>query len=132
MEEKKAVNIRGKVHIGVAVVLLCVIMIFRSINDQSAVAALFTAANYTYGPLLGLFFYGIFTKRLPKDKLIPYVAVAAPIVCYVLEKFLSTNYGFSFGFALLPVNGIITTLGLVLLPHNEVPLKANFKSTTSI
>ena len=53
-------------------------MIFKSINDESAVAALFTAANYTYGPLLGLFFYGIFSKSLPEDKFIPIVAISAP------------------------------------------------------
>ena len=106
--------------------LLIVIMIFRSINDQSAVAALFTAANYTYGPLLGLFFYGIFTKRMPLDKFIPYVAIAAPVICYVLEHYIDSKYGFSFGFALLPVNGIITAIGLVLLPHKELPLEANF------
>ena len=126
MEEEKAGAIRGRVHVGVALVLLVVIMIFKSINDESAVAALFTAANYTYGPLLGLFFYGIFTKRLPEDKFIPYIAISAPIICYVLESYLKANHGFSFGFALLPVNGIITALGLVLLPHNEVPLTANF------
>ena len=126
MEEQRALRIRQNVHIGVAGVLLIVIMIFRSINDQSAVAALFTAANYTYGPLLGLFFYGIFTKRMPVDKFIPYVAIAAPVICYVIEHYLDSKYGFSFGFALLPVNGIITAIGLVLLPHKEVPLGANF------
>jgi Na+/proline symporter len=125
MEKKKALRIRQKVHISVAAVLLIVIMIFRTINDQSAIEALFTAANYTYGPLLGLFFYGIFTKRMPVDKFIPYVAIAAPIICYVLEHYLDGKYGFSFGFALLPVNGIITALGLVLLPHKEVPLGPN-------
>ena len=126
MEEKRAVNIRGKVHIGVAIALLVVIMIFRSINDQSAVAALFTAANYTYGPLLGLFFYGIFTKRRTSDKFIPIVAILAPVICYVLESCLNSYYGFSFGFALLPVNGIITAIGLLLLPHKELPLTTNF------
>ncbi len=126
MEEKRAVNIRGKVHIGVAIALLVVIMIFRSINDQSAVAALFTAANYTYGPLLGLFFYGIFTKRRTSDKFIPIVAISAPVICYVLESCLNSYYGFSFGFALLPVNGIITAIGLLLLPHKELPLMTNF------
>ena len=100
-------------------------MLFRAINDQSAVAALFTAANYTYGPLLGLFFYGIFSKE-SFDKFIPIVAITAPVICYILEDCLDHLYGFSFGFALLPVNGIITALGLSIISINEVPLKAKF------
>ena len=101
-------------------------MLFRAINDQSAVAALFTAANYTYGPLLGLFFFGIFSKKKASDKFIPIVAIAAPVICYILESFLDHLYGFSFGFALLPVNGIITALGLSIISINEVPLKSKF------
>ncbi len=128
MDSSRALRIRQRVHIGVALVLLVVIMVFKSMNNQSAVAALFTAANYTYGPLLGLFFYGIFTKRLPSDKFIPYIALSAPVICYILESYLKNNHGFSFGFALLPVNGIITTIGLVLLPHNEVTLKPEIKT----
>ncbi|MAO46427.1 MAG: sodium:solute symporter [Crocinitomicaceae bacterium] len=126
MEEKKALKIRGRVHVLVALVLLVVIMLFRAINDQSAVAALFTAANYTYGPLLGLFFYGIFSKEKASDKFIPIVAITAPVICYILERCLDHFYGFSFGFALLPVNGIITALGLSIISINEVPLKAKF------
>jgi len=97
-------------------ILFVSIMIFKSVNDTSVVAALFTAANYTYGPLLGLFFFGLVSKRMPADKLIPYVAIIAPILCYFLEYSLNAKYSFSFGFALLPVNGAITALGLGLLP----------------
>jgi hypothetical protein len=97
-------------------VLFIAIMAFRAVNDTSVVAALFTAANYTYGPLLGLFFFGLISKRRPIEKLIPYVAIASPIICYLLEYFLSHKWGFSFGFSLLPVNGAITMFGLALLP----------------
>ena len=116
MKEEKAEKVRKTVHLGMAGVLFIAIMAFRAVNDTSVVAALFTAANYTYGPLLGLFFFGILFKSKPREKLIPYVAIASPIVCYLLEYFLSKYWGFSFGFSLLPVNGAITMLGLALLP----------------
>lgn len=116
MEEEKAEHIRKRVHLAMAGVLFIAIMAFRAVNDTSVVAALFTAANYTYGPLLGLFFFGLISKRRPIEKLIPYVAIASPIICYLLEYFLSHKWGFSFGFSLLPVNGAITMFGLALLP----------------
>ncbi|PCJ80475.1 MAG: sodium:solute symporter [Bacteroidetes bacterium] len=123
MEEAKADRTRKRVHIGMAVVLFIAIMAFRAVNDTSVVAALFTAANYTYGPLLGLFFFGLISKRTPSDSLIPIVAISAPIICYLLELYLKSKWGFSFGFALLPVNGLITGLGLYLLPSTINKLK---------
>ena len=118
MEETKSDNIRKRVHLLLAFVLLIVIMAFKTLNNGSVVTALFTAANYTYGPLVGLFFYGLLSKKSPSDKLIPIVAISAPVICYLLEHYLQSKYGFSFGFALLPVNGVITALGLSLLPKN--------------
>lgn len=118
MPEKKSEMTRKRVHLLLAFILLLVIMAFRSANDSSVVEALFKAANYTYGPLVGLFFYGLISKKSPADKLIPFVAVSAPVICYLLEVYLSKNFDFSFGFALLPVNGVITALGLSLLPKN--------------
>jgi Na+/proline symporter len=118
MEEGKSEKVRKRVHLILAFVLLLVIMAFKSVNDTSVVSALFTAANYTYGPLVGLFFYGLISKKMPADKLIPFVAIFAPVICYLLEQYLKANFGFSFGFALLPVNGAITALGLSLLPKN--------------
>ncbi len=117
MDEKRAERTRARVHITLTGVLFIAIMLFKSVNDSSVVAALFTAANYTYGPLLGLFFYGLLSKRIPADRLIPYVAISAPIFCYILEYTLKAKYGFSFGFVLLPINGAITALGLALLPN---------------
>jgi len=118
MEETKSDNIRKKVHLLLAFILLIVIMAFKALNNDSVVTALFTAANYTYGPLVGLFFYGLLSKKTPSDKLIPIAAISAPVICYLLEHYLKSKYGFSFGFALLPVNGVITALGLSLLPKN--------------
>ena len=95
-----------------AVVLWLVIMAFRAVNDTSVVAALFTVANYTYGPLLGLFAVGMFTTWTPSAKSIPWVCLSAPCLGYGLEQILMGLMDFSFGFALLPVNGLLTAIGL--------------------
>ena len=112
MEATQATKRRKQVHLGMTFVLFAVIMAFSSANDTSVVAAIFTAANYTYGPILGLFAFGLATSLRPADPFIPIVAIVAPVICYVLESYLKTVHGFSFGFALLPVNGLITFLGL--------------------
>ena len=106
---------RKRVHAGVAAALFVVIMVFSTVQDSSVVSAIFTAANYTYGPLLGLFSFGLVTRRKPADRWVPWVAVASPVLCYVLEAGLKQAYGFSFGFALLPVNGLLTFVGLSVL-----------------
>ena len=111
----QATAVRKKVHLSVAFVLFAVILAFSAVQDSSVVSAIFTAANYTYGPILGLFAFGLATKNQPIDRWIPWVAVASPVLCYVLEAGLKSSYGFSFGFALLPVNGLLTFLGLLLL-----------------
>lgn len=114
MERERASRIRRQVHLGMAVLLWLVILAFRAVNDTSVVAALFTVANYTYGPLLGLFAVGMFTPWSPKATAIPWVCIAAPLVGYGLEQGLVAAFGFSFGFALLPVNGLLTAVGLGL------------------
>jgi hypothetical protein len=104
------------VHISFAFVLLLVIIIFRAINDQAVVSKLFTVAGYTYGPLLGLYSFGLFSKRKPIDKFVPLVCLLSPIICYILnvnsKEWLG---GYEFGFELLILNGIITFIGLWLL-----------------
>lgn len=112
MDAEKATQTRQRVHLGMAVLLWGVILAFRAVNDTSVVAALFTVANYTYGPLLGLFAVGMFTSWTPRTSAIPWVSIAAPALGYGLESLLVSELHFSFGFALLPVNGLITALGL--------------------
>ena len=84
-------------------------MIFKAINDDSVIAALFKVAGYTYGPLLGIFTFGIFTKWNLQDKLVPVVALISPVLCYVLQLYIP------FGFELLMINGAITFVGLFLI-----------------
>lgn len=112
-----ATAVRKRVHLLMAGILVAVMVAFRAVADGSVVAAIFTAANYTYGPLLGMFGYGLLFRSKPLDTWIPWVAVFSPLACYALESLCTTRFGFSFGFALLPVNGALTFIGLSLLPR---------------
>ena len=103
------VQTRKWVHVGFSVVLVLAILIFKAINDDSVISALFKVAGYTYGPLLGLFTFGIFTKWNIKERSVPIVAVLSPLIAYILQLYIP------FGFELLIVNGGITFLGLCLL-----------------
>ena len=107
--EGQQVQTRKWVHVGFSVVLVLAILIFKAINDDSVISALFKVAGYTYGPLLGLFAFGIFTKWNIIDRAVPIVAVLSPVIAYVLQLYIP------FGFELLMVNGGITFLGLCLL-----------------
>ncbi len=108
-------KIRHLVHISFAFILLIVIIIFREINDRAVIDKLFTVAGYTYGPLLGLYSFGLFFKRKVYDKAVPYIAVISPIICYVLSSNSETWFsGYKFGFELLIINGMLTFLGLLL------------------
>lgn len=104
---------KNYIHIGFGVLLLVVILIFKEINNEAVINAVFKVAGYTYGPLLGLFFFGLFTKFEVKDKIIPYVCLAAPCLTWLFQW--SSPYwlnGYQFGFELLLLNGMITMLGL--------------------
>lgn len=118
--KKKALNqqtqLRQRTHIGMSVVLFLVILLFELINDDSVVDALFKAASYTYGPLLGLYAFGLFTKYNVVDRFVPLICLLSPIFCYILnlnsEAWLG---GYQFGYDLLIVNGGLTFLGLFLI-----------------
>ncbi|VAW27360.1 Sodium/iodide co-transporter [hydrothermal vent metagenome] len=100
-------------HLGFSFVLFLVIVIFKAVNNQSVISAVFTMAGYTYGPLLGMFAFGLFTKRKTIDKFVPFIALISPILTYLLsinsEALLN---GYKFGFELLMVNGLIMFTGL--------------------
>ena len=104
-------NTRMKVHLGFSLLLFLVIIIFRLINDQSVISAVFKVAGYTYGPLLGLYAFGLFTKWQVRDKLVPWVCLSAPLLSYAVD-ILSGGW---FGFFILIINGLITFLGLLLV-----------------
>lgn len=120
-ESKREKNIRHIVHVSFAILLLLVIIVFREINNDAVINTVFKVAGYTYGPLLGLFAFGLYTKISIKDKYVPIVCILAPIISY----FLDTNSvklfnGYKFGFELLILNGMITFIGLYLLKKRKV------------
>ncbi len=116
LTEKKKEKTRYIVHLFFAALLLLVIIGFGMINNKAIIDELYTVAGYTYGPLLGLFSFGLFTKFNIKDKFVPVVCILSPVICYFLSANSENLFnGYKFGFELLIVNGIITFLGLILL-----------------
>jgi Na+/proline symporter len=103
------IKTRKIVHLFMSLVLLGVILVFNAINDQSVIKSLFTVAGYTYGPLLGMFSFGLFTKYQVRDKLVPIICISSPVICYILNLYIP------FGFELLILNGVITFVGLFLI-----------------
>ena len=115
-DEGKFGKVRKKVHLGFSVVLFAVVLIFRAINDQSVINAVFTAAGYTYGPLLGLFTFGMFTKWQVKDKYVLPICLASPLLSYIINvNSVDWLFGYKFGFELLILNGLLTFSGLWLI-----------------
>ena len=118
-DEKKQIKIRKWVHIGVSVLLILVIIIFKYvIADESVISKLFVFAGYTYGPLLGLYACGLFTKWKIKDKWVPVVAVLTPFIGYFISELSLVYINFEFGFFILILNGLLTFLGLRLIREN--------------
>jgi Na+/proline symporter len=116
LDEKQKERIRYWVHIAFALLLLTVIVVFRAINDRAVIDKLFTVAGYTYGPLLGLYAFGLFTKMHVKDRYVPFIAIASPLMCYFLSEYSEQLlWGYRIGFELLLLNGLFTFTGLWLM-----------------
>ncbi len=84
------------------------ILVFKAINSTSLIDAVYIIVGYTYGPLLGLFAYGLLTKRGVNDRLVPYIAVVAPLLCYAIDSAVGWLTGYRFGYELLMLNGLLT------------------------
>ena len=126
LSEQQKKRIRQTVHIAFAIVLLMVIVLFRAINDRAVIDKLFTVAGYTYGPLLGLFAFGLFTKFPVRDRWVPLIALLSPIICYFLSEYsVDIFHGYRFGFELLILNGMITFAGLLLFRKKRGPAGAD-------
>lgn len=108
---EKDERLRRKAHLGVSVVFVLFILVFRLVNSTSLIDAIYTIVSYTYGPLLGLFSFGLLTKRSVNDRVIPYAAVASPVICFALDTIVSKTTGYQFGYELLMLNGLITFSG---------------------
>lgn len=104
------------VHLGFSILLFIVILIFNEINDESVINSIFKAAGYTYGPLLGLFSFGIFTKYKIKDKFVFFVCLISPLISYLINIYSEELlFGYRFGFEILLLNGLLTFLGLYFI-----------------
>lgn len=116
LDEKHQVRYRKMVHVGFAILYLLVIIAFRPFHNDSLINILFDIAGYTYGPLLGLYAFGLFTKWSVRDRWVPVVAVVCPVICYLLKIYSAQLFGgYQLGFELLLLNGILTFIGLVLI-----------------
>lgn len=109
LKEKQIRKTRYKVHLSFALILLLIIVVFRAVNDQAVISKLLTVAGYTYGPLLGLYAFGLFTKRPVKDVIVPVIAIISPVICFFLSTFSKELFnGYELGYELLIINGLIT------------------------
>ena len=114
--DQKKETFRKKIHIGVTLSFLLMVLVFKWINDGSMIGLILKLAGYTYGPLLGLFVFGIFTKFKIRDALVPWVCVLSPILTYIIDQHQVLLFGdFKIGLELLIINGGITFLGLFLI-----------------
>lgn len=117
--EKK--RTRRMVHLSFAVLFLIFVMIFKWANNPSMIGVILKVAGYTYGPLLGLFSFGILTKRSLNDKLVPVVTILAPVACYFLDKYQADLFGkFQIGLELLIINGLLTFIGLLIISKKQI------------
>lgn len=113
----KAVKTRHSVHVGFSILMFLVIILFNAVNDESVVAGIFKVASYTYGPLLGLYSFGLFVKkRGVYDILVPFICILSPILCYLLASHSAKLLGgYNFSVELILINGLITFIGLLLV-----------------
>ncbi|MHB1146387.1 MAG: sodium:solute symporter [Lutibacter sp.] len=120
-EKSTQESLRKKVHVGISVLMMLVIIIFRYVLEENVISSLLLVASYTYGPLLGLFAFGIFTKHSIKDKYVWIIAIVSVILSYLLNAYSVELFnGYSFGYELLIVNGLLTYFGLYLIKKPTV------------
>lgn len=113
---------RTYIHIGFAMILWLVIVIFDILNQRAIIDTILLIAGYTYGPLLGLFIVGLFTKLTLNDNLVPVICVVAPILTYILANYLITPFtNYEIGNELIILNAIITITGLLLIKKTPLP-----------
>ena len=113
--EKKARQIRKYSHFFISAVFIGCILIIEAIGSRNVIDTIYVLASYTYGPLLGLFAFGLFTRRRVRDRFVPYVAIASPVICYLTDRLVSSATGYQFGYEMLMVNGLLTFCGLTVL-----------------
>jgi Na+/proline symporter len=112
-EDNQRMGTRNMVHVGFSLLFFTAILIFKLVNNESVINSLFTIAGYTYGPLLGMFSFGILTRYQVRDTVVPYVSIVAPVICFFLDRYSEQLFrGYKFGFELLIINGLLVFAGL--------------------
>lgn len=112
-EDNQRMGLRNRVHIGFSVLFILAILLFKVLNDESVINALYKIAGYTYGPLLGMFAFGILTRYKVRDKAVPFISIAAPVITFILNKYSGDLFwGYKIGFELLIINGLLVFAGL--------------------
>ncbi len=114
LEREKDERTRKRVHVGMFVVFFMVTLAFDAIGSGSVMDLIYTLVSYTYGPLLGLFAFGLFTKRQPFERAVPYIAIASPVICYVIDFVVGRYADYNFGYEMLMFNGLLTFMGLYM------------------
>lgn len=117
-------KLRKKVHFGMSVAFVVFILLFHSLNSTSVIDAIYVLCSYTYGPLLGLFAYGLLTRRGVSGRMVPWIAVASPVICFAVDSLSKTMYGYTFGYELLMLNGLLTFAGLWITGRKEADMES--------
>ena len=105
---------RKRVHLGMLIAMVIVTLAFNAIGSGSVMDLIYTLVSYTYGPLLGLFAFGLFTQRHPYERAVPYIAIASPVICYIIDRVVGHLMGYKFGYEMLMFNGLLTFMGLYI------------------
>ena len=119
LTDQRKKSIRHKAHGGFAILFFLLILVLNAVNNQTVIDLVYLLASYTYGPLLGFFFFGILTKYQVKDRFMPFIAIGSPLICYFLDFAGKEFLGFGFGFTILIMNGLLTFLGMYLLREHK-------------
>jgi Na+/proline symporter len=120
MSDAQRKRTRQIVHLSFSGIFLLLVMVFYQLNNPSMIGVILKIAGYTYGPILGLFSFGILTKRQVADKWVPVVSILSPLVCFLLDKYQQQLFGgFEIGLELLVINGLLTFFGLLIISNKK-------------
>ena len=114
-------QLRKRAHLIISMLFVVLILMFRLLNSTSIIDAIYIMCGYTYGPLLGLFAFSMLTKRIPRDKYVPYICIASPLICYAIDCLVFKWAGYHFGYELLMMNGCLTFLALGAVSSRDIP-----------
>ena len=112
---EKEEKTRKQVHLGMLVAFFLVTMTFNALGSGSVMDLIYTLVSYTYGPLLGLFAFGMFTKLQLREKYVLFITIASPLICYVIDVVVLQLTGYKFGYEMLMFNGLLTFMGLMIV-----------------